>query len=77
MPETESDIERFIEENFPQIQTHGGGFLIQSMDSSSGEITIELNGYCTECSLSPMTEKALENRLVENFNSIQSVSVLA
>lgn len=71
-----NEIESFIEKRLPQIRTHGGGFSVRNIDETSGSVTIKLNGSCKDCALSPMTENAIENRLVSKFDKVQNVSII-
>lgn len=71
-----NEIESFIEKRLPHIRTHGGGFSVRNIDESSGSVTIKLKGNCKECALSPMTEDAIENRLMSKFDTVQNVSII-
>ena len=69
----ESAIELFLARNFPQIDMHGGSAGIEGIDRESGEVWITLGGACSGCGISPMTDSALQSRLVAEFDEITRV----
>ncbi len=58
----------------PQIQEHGGFFEIQEVDD--GKMTVAIGGACSGCGIAPMTMKAIEHRLPNEFDEISDVRVI-
>lgn len=69
------DVASFLERNFPQIAMHGGDAAIQDLDPESGEVWIQLSGACGGCGISPMTTKAIQNRLPMDIAGISEVHI--
>lgn len=67
------EIGTFLQQNFPQIQMHGGSAAIQDLDRESGEVSIQLGGACSGCGISPMTIQAIKKRMVEEIPEIDEV----
>jgi len=71
---TEADIERFVFMQFPQIQMHGGRSSV-IYDEDTGVVDVYLTGACDGCGISHMTVAALQNRLTDTFDDIETVYV--
>ncbi|MFC4438347.1 MULTISPECIES: NifU family protein [Natrialbaceae] len=65
----------FLQRNFPQIQAHGGDSSITDVDLDEGHVMINLGGACSGCGISPMTTQAIQSRLPNEVDEIDSVSV--
>jgi Fe-S cluster biogenesis protein NfuA len=63
----------FVQSQFPQIKMHGGDHSISELDAESGEVSIRLSGACSGCGISPMTVQALQKRLRDEFDEINTV----
>jgi Fe-S cluster biogenesis protein NfuA len=66
-------VTNFLRRNFPQIQMHGGSAAIQSIDTETGEVSIQLGGACSGCGISPMTIQAIKSRMVKEIPEITKV----
>jgi Fe-S cluster biogenesis protein NfuA len=69
----ERRLERFVRRNFPQIEMHGGSAGIDAIDEERGEVWLTLSGACSGCGISPMTVRALEARMVSEFDEVREV----
>lgn len=73
--ELTSKVDMFMQAEMPQIKMHGGDWEITDFDDSGGNISIELDGACGGCSISPMTVEALKNRMPDRIDRVSTVSV--
>ncbi len=69
------EIRLFLQKNFPQIQMHGGIATITELDIEENHVAINLGDACNGCGLSPMTTRALKDRMTDELDTIESVSV--
>ncbi|GAB3663324.1 NifU family protein [Halopiger thermotolerans] len=76
---TEDDVREavslFLRRNFPQIELHGGESTITEVDLEERRVGINLTGACSGCGVSPMTTQAIQRRLPDEIDAIDSVSV--
>lgn len=70
------ELERFLDQNLPQIRMHGGTAAIPEIDMGEGIVTIRLGGTCTGCGLAPMTSNALKRQITSEFEEISEVQVV-
>lgn len=70
-----NDVASFLRRNFPQIAMHGGNAAIQDVDTETGAVWIHLSGACGDCGISPMTTRAIQNRLPMEIGGIRKVHV--
>nr|WP_137285757.1 NifU family protein [Halorussus salinisoli] len=70
-----NDVAAFLRRNFPQIAMHGGSAAIQDVDTETGAVWIRLSGTCGDCGISPMTTRAIQNRLPMEIDGIRKVHV--
>ncbi|NEU58738.1 hypothetical protein FXF75_18935 [Halorussus sp. MSC15.2] len=70
-----NDVAAFLRRNFPQIAMHGGNAAIQEVDTESGAVWIQLSGACGDCGISPMTTRAIQDRLPMEIDEIRDVHV--
>ncbi|WP_137289294.1 NifU family protein [Natronorubrum halophilum] len=73
--EVREAVSLFLQRNFPQIQAHGGDSSITEVDLEEGRVSINLSGACSGCGVSPMTTQAIQRRLPNEVEAIDSVSV--
>lgn len=73
--EVRADVSTFLQRNFPQIQAHGGDSSITEVDLEAGHVEINLSGACSGCGVSPMTTQAIQRRLPNDVEEIETVSV--
>lgn len=73
----EERVELFLLRNFPQIRMHGGDAGIDAFDEETGELWVSLTGACSGCGISPMTIRALESRLISEFEAVREVHASA
>jgi len=62
----------FLSNEVPQIQAHGGNFEVREVDESAGTATVAIGGACSGCGIAPMTMKAIERRLPEEVDALES-----
>lgn len=67
-------ISTYLQRNFPQIKMHGGSAVIQNIDAENGSVTIQLGGACSGCGISPMTIKALQTKMTDDIDGIETVN---
>ena len=72
----EQQARNYLTSNVPQIQQHGGNFEIREVDNDTGSATIAIGGACSGCGIAPMTMKAIERRLPEHVDDIETVDVI-
>ncbi|WP_121741691.1 NifU family protein [Natronorubrum halophilum] len=73
--EVREAVSLFLQRNFPQIQAHGGDSSITEVDLEEGRVSINLSGACSGCGVSPMTTQAIQRRLPNEVEAIDTVSV--
>lgn len=66
-------VDIFMQAEMPQIQMHGGDWDVDGF--TDGNISIELDGACGGCNISPMTVQALKNRMPDKIDRVETVSV--
>lgn len=69
------DVSLFLRRNFPQIEMHGGDSSITDVDLDERRVSINLSGACSGCGVSPMTTQAIQQRLPDEIDAIDHVSV--
>lgn len=69
------EVTSFIRRNFPQIQMHGGSFDILDIDVKEGHVHIVLSGACSGCGISPMTVQAMQTRMYQDIDFVNSIDV--
>jgi Fe-S cluster biogenesis protein NfuA len=72
----ERQAQRFMNDEVPQIQHHGGSFKIRDVDEEAGTATVAIGGACSGCGIAPMTMKAIERRLPEGVDGLEDVEVV-
>lgn len=70
-----NDVAAFLRRNFPQIAMHGGNAAIRDVDAETGAVWIRLSGACGDCGVSPMTTRAIRNRLPTELDGVREVHV--
>jgi Fe-S cluster biogenesis protein NfuA len=68
--------QRFIENEVPQIRQHGGSFELKDVDEAAGTVTVAIGGACSGCGIAPMTMKAIQKRLPESVDGLETVDVV-
>ena len=68
--------QRFIENEVPQIEQHGGSFEVTEIDEAAGTATVAIGGACSGCGIAPMTMKAIQKRLPESVDGLENVDVV-
>ena len=70
-----TDVNQFLNENFPQIEFHGGGVEVTEANVQSGHVSIKLTGACDGCGISSRTIEAIKRKLFEQIDIIESITV--
>lgn len=71
--ELTNKVDMFMQAEMPQIKMHGGDWETTGFDD--GTISIELDGACGGCNISPMTVQALKNRMPDTIDRVDVVEV--
>lgn len=74
MEEKREQVDSFLMRNFPQIQMHGGASQVDEI-KEDGTVWISLGGACSGCGISPMTIRAIQNRLPQQVEWVTEVHV--
>ena len=72
----ERQTRHYLSNNVPQIQEHGGHFEIEDVNEETGEVTVAIGGACSGCGIAPMTMNAIESRLPESVDGLDTVEVV-
>ena len=73
-PGLRARVEKVIEIIRPAIQADDGDIELHEVDESTGEVTVELSGACTNCPASDQTLKAgIERILKDRVDGVTSV----
>ena len=68
-------INSFLRANFPQISMHGGNAEIINYNEDEKTVQIRLSGACSGCGISPMTTQMIRNRLPDELDEVEKVTV--
>lgn len=68
--------QNYLTNNVPQIQQHGGSFEVRDVDPERGHATVAIGGTCSGCGIAPMTMNAIESRLPESVDGLDTVKVV-
>lgn len=71
----EEQVSKFLKQQLPQIQMHGGAADIMTADPDEGNVYIVLGGACQGCGLSPMTTEAIKRRMPEEIEWAENVTI--
>lgn len=73
--ELREEVDAFFRKNFPKVRMHGGKYGINRVDPDEGLVQLRLGGTCSGCGLSPMTINAIQQRLTQQVDGIDTVEV--
>ncbi|MFB6254342.1 MAG: NifU family protein [Halobacteriaceae archaeon] len=69
------EIERWLAQQMPIIQMHGGTSAVRKADPDDGEVIVELGGTCENCGISSRTAQNIKLDLAKEFDAINEVTV--
>lgn len=73
--ELRDSVEVFLLAQFPQIKMHGGEIDITEASPADEFVSINLEGACSGCGISPQTVQAIKRRLPKEVPEVTTVDV--
>jgi Fe-S cluster biogenesis protein NfuA len=67
---------KYLSENVPQIDAHGGSVTVREIDEADATATVEIGGACSGCGIAPMRMSAIESRLPDSIDSLDDADVV-